>query len=417
MQNRVLYKNNNIGFMLFVLSFMCFTVFSSYNAFMTIDLPFPVLIVFMLFQFFAFVCLSMKYQYKVPSIIAFLLIGRMMYFLINATIKNIGFEYIISEIAITFLAIYLFSFMYSFADYQGKVIKILLGGLGCMTSLQLIVGILLHGSAKTDIVAGLGHSNYAAAFLVLSFGVFLFDRASWLNVIVAVINLIGLSVTQSFGAYFAVVILIIIKIVISYDWSKQKTWIALFLIFGILVLAITLLADSSFLKPIITKIKQKIDFLLAGNFEAFGSSRLSLYRFSWNNIKKDIWFGQIINFEPTILEGDPSFKFQYARTHNLFLESILLYGLVGSLFNVALAIYLIKRILRNRKNSNIKLAVSYALLAAFIHGLIEPNFFTMHFDFVCWSLFGYLLSPNQDEDKEGLLTKIKEENNAKTICA
>ena len=136
------------------------------------------------------------------------------------------------------------------------------------------------------------------------------------------------------------------------------------------------------------KLRQKIIFFLEGDWKNFGSSRLELYEFSWDNIKNNFLFGSIVNYNSSI---SSTYRFQFFRTHNVVLESLLLYGLIGTILNLAICIILIKKVL-NRKKSRKIFPYIMTIIAVLIHGMVEPNFFTMHFEPFVWMIFGGLMA-------------------------
>lgn len=81
-----------------------------------------------------------------------------------------------------------------------------------------------------------------------------------------------------------------------------------------------------------------------------------------------------------------SLAWQGFRTHNFALESLLLYGIVGSILNLFILYFLI-RSFRCKKN----LPYLMAFLGALVHGLFEPNFFTLHFELFLWLMIGISL--------------------------
>lgn len=281
-----------------------------------------------------------------------------------------------------------------------------------ITTIQLVVGIFIYGKDKGTISAGIGMSNYAATFCLFAFTYFLFQKRSKITVFIIIISLIGLLSTQSFGAYMALLVIVILRLKTYYNWHRFSSWLYLGCFILLIIVMAFIFYQTDFGKPIIDKITIKTKFFFEGKYEAAFSSRFSLYNFTINNIGRNLLFGNIYNFNPAIVQGDLLYKWQYFRTHNFVLESLLLYGVIGSIFNFIILLYIFKVGIKRCKQYPLKRCILFAIIAVLIHGLVEPNFFTMHFEIMFWAIIGNLLSKNQTRKN---LTFYSEETKTKYL--
>ena len=400
--------NNKIPNLFFIISFLVFVFFSSYDSFGAVDLPIPVITLFILFQAISFFSFNLKYEFKIPTTLVSLLGLRALIFTIGGFFNKIDILTILYEISFTFLCIYLVSFTYSFSSKSKIEITIMLALFSTFTTFQILINILLNGFAKAVIASGIGMSNYAATFILISFCYFLFYSKKWYLYLITFICLLGILLTQSFGAYIATAVMIIIRLFKKYKFSDPDIWIILIIIivFGIIFLVI--LSKTELGAPIVNKILEKINLLLNGNFHAFGSSRIELYKFTFNNFYDNWLFGNINNFDPDL---PLNYRFQNSRAHNFILESLIYYGILGSLVNLALAIYIIKFIRKKKLLNSNSSPIIYAFIGTLIHGFVEPNFFTMHFEIFFWVLVGCIVSNNHySVEKEKFKKKYKINN-------
>lgn len=407
---KITFKKNIFAYTIFILSFLVFVFFSSYDSFGVMDLPFPVIILFIALQLVSFFSLNLKFKFKIPNALVSLLCLRAIIFFLGAIINKIDLNSLLYEMAFTLLCIYLVSFTYSFTSESKKEITFVLALFGIITTCQILINILLKGFNKANIVSGIGMSNYAATFILLSFCYFLFYSKKWYMHILTFICLIGVLLTQSFGAYVAVVIMIIIRLFKKYKWNEPNIWILFLVICFLGSIFLLICSKTEIGASIVNKITEKMTLLFEGNFEALGSSRLELYKFTFDNFINNWMFGSINNFNPDL---PLNYAYQNSRAHNFILESLIYYGLFGSFVNLAICIYLINFI---RKNKLLKTKLNpliYTIIGALIHGFVEPNFFTMHFEIFFWVLVGSIVSGNNLVEKKEEVTNIK--NNVKNL--
>lgn len=389
------FRKHRVGYTIFILSYLSFTVFSSYPSVLAVELPISTMFVFVVLQAAALCYFANRAKLLIPIAPAVIFILRLILFVGNAIALHMSLRTLFYEIALTLIYIYLFSFMYSYASDDGTEIRRLLIGLTTITTLQLAVGILIHGSNKGEIAAGIGMSNYAATFLLLASGYFLFSPKTKYSVLWIGISVCGVLFTLSFGAYVVLAILVALRLFTALDWKLPRSWLILLGLVVAGVLTIIVLAQTDFGKPMVDKMAEKLRLLFTGNLQAFGSSRLMLYEFTLDNIKRHWALGPIENFNPNLVPSDAFYRFQYDRSHNLLLESLVQYGVFGTLVNLALVIYVCRLAKRRIGGQPAKKAIVIAILGTVAHWLIEPNFFTMHFEILLWILLGALLSPNK----------------------
>ena len=293
----------------------------------------------------------------------------------------------------TLLSITVFLFFFNYRN-GADLFRRMLTVFSFAVSVQIIACVIGLGSGfdKNLVLAGIGGSNYAATFLLVSITVLLFRSVNRIEKCVLVLSLFAFLLTMSTGAVIALLVVLIV-------WyrgkvrSNPKPWIALVAILAVLITVFGILSSQILFlyrltRPIWTRFQQ----IFSGNFDAATSSRFSLYRYSLKSIGRNPVFGAILNEN----EGFDSIKYtRFAgwRTHNFILESLLLYGIVGSLCNVALLAEIIRRgraILRERPGRRV-LVLTMIVMA--IHGLVEPTFFTILYEMFVWAVVGVFLSP------------------------
>lgn len=393
-RNNAKQRNLKNGFL--YLAFLSLAIVSSYGAFLSVDVPFPAILIFLFFMFCYCMCSRdklIKFTY-----IPVLLLIRLFIFCVNALILDISKATLFGEITITACSILLFLCGYNFLSEKKKEIKNVLTLFSLITSIQIIICVITKSMGnKAEIVAGIGASNYAAGFILLCVSYLIFIRPGRLEKLVVVLDIIAILATQSFGAYSALTIVLLLFLMKRVNWCSKKVRQKALLLIGLIVVVIIVFFNTSLGKGAWKKIIDKLFFLLRGDWSNFGSSRLELFGFSWNNIKRHLLFGTIDNYDISILEGSPRWRFQYARTHNVILESLLQYGLIGSFINIAILCNIGKlgRKGRNKKRNIHKLAFISCFTAIIIHSMLEPTIFTLHFEVFMWFLIGAYLSCNR----------------------
>lgn len=378
-------KREHRGLIFLSLSFILLTIISSYGSILSFDLPFPDIIITLILLFCYFVANSDK-VIKIDKIVVLLLL-RSLLFCLNVFILSVSVEYAVEELFICIVSILIFVGVGSFGGENDT--RNILAIFSFIISLQLCLEFIINGMVnKGEIVAGIGASNYAAAFLLVSITYLIFCRGNILCNLVVVFDIIMLLMTLSFGAYIALFIVLCVYVVKHFDWGKSSTRKAALLILVALIAFLICFFNLSIGKPIFDKIKFKVMALLSGDLKEFGSSRIEVYSCSFNNFKKHYIFGPIIN--PVDIVYDSVYNFDNERTHNFILESLVRYGIVGTVINVAIIFQIIKKylILKNTKYKKMANAVLITFIAALIHGLVEPNFFTKDFEFIIWLLLG-----------------------------
>ncbi|MBQ9514332.1 MAG: O-antigen ligase family protein [Clostridia bacterium] len=330
--------------------------------------------------------------------VVFLFIIRALVSLLNANATDKLGEGLAQE-TISVYACLSYLFTFNCVDKPEEKIKTLFTYTSLILSLQIFICILFNGLDKNYIYAGFGKSNYVATFILGFTVVIAFMETTLFQKIVIVINLLALLFIQSFGAYIGLLVVLIAFLITKIKWNK-KTLLRTVIIALSLIVLLCLFFLTRFGRPLYEKIATKIGYLKDGNLMDFGSSRLGLYKYSIESIKKNIWFGNIINENLSEINS----RWLYFRTHNFFLESLLLYGVIGTIVNGALMGFVIYRLIKIPKSS-FKTAVIWAFIAYLCHGLVEPNFFTLVFGIFFWGLMGACLSVPDKNDYKSLIIK------------
>lgn len=376
------------------IGFASLAIISSYQAPLAFDLPFPGILIFIICILLH--CLINNFPTIKIGTVSCLLGLRYFLFFINAICLSVNFEIITEQLVTTFISILIFECFRNLSKNNAAIIKTVLLIFSFITSVQLIVGYVGDFfSDKNDVAAGIGNSNYAATFLLLSVSFLLFINTKWYEKLIILVDVISLALTQSFGAYIAVIVVFVIYLFKKLNWRLLKSWLILFLLIITIAVIFYYFINTSVGSEVYEKLSQKLTFLLMGDWKNFGSSRLELYEFSWNNIKDNFLFGTIVNFDSSLSE---TYTFQNFRTHNVVLESLLLYGFIGTILNLAICVVLINKVLKRNKDVKI-FPYIISLVAVLIHGMVEPNFFTMHFEPFVWMIIGGLMSEVEKKSK------------------
>lgn len=387
-------KLNKIGELYFIIAFLSMTVVSAFVVEKDIHMPIPYSWFFIFIMAIVFASYILFYRKMpnigiVPAVLALrAFIAFTNGFIIGDFTNSMLYELLTLSNVLVFICVK----NYFFKNLD--LVKDIFVAFVLITSLQLFLCILINGSDKGGIYAIVGASNYVASFLLLCCTYLIFIKTTLFEKIVVLLGLIALLATQSFGAYLAIVVVAIIFIIKSCNWKSKKTYI--FLSIAILSLAIICIVffNTSFGKSIFDKIITKFGYLFSGDLKSFSSSRTELYPFSWGNISRNIVFGTISNYNPAM---SAEYRFQNFMTHNVILESLLRYGIVGTVINIAIFAFILYEGIKNLKKYKTPeyFACLIVIIAITIHGMIEPNYFTADFGRFFWLIAGVFVSPRE----------------------
>ena len=224
----------------------------------------------------------------------------------------------------------------------------------------------------------------------------LFRAVTTAERIVLIFSLSMLILTLSFGAFLGLLAAVLVWFVGRYRQNK-RVYSALLVLLVVLILILAVnIGRIGILSSLLKEIRERIEMAAKGDFEGVTSSRFSLYRYSLTTISKHPIFGAIVNSNDAYTAVEYT-EHQFERTHNVLLESLLLYGIVGTAINFAIFSSVIRQgreAIRRRPGRRIFFLV---LFIALLHGLLEPNFFTLNFELFIWAVLGVYLSPSEQE--------------------
>lgn len=383
------------GELLVILAYVTLTLITYHTeARLAVHLPFDGIVVFAPLFVGGFLLLFSGMEFSVP---VFLLLpaARLTIFLFSGLIGEVGADMILEQVAMTLLGMTIFLLFFNYRNGRLLFRRALIA-FAVVADVQLVTCVIGLGSnySKTEVLAGIGYSNYVATFLIIVITFLLFSRTNRVEKGVLVLSVLALLLTMSVGAFVALFVVFCV-----WYWKKMtrnpKPYIlilvlvlVLLILFGILASQITALYRLT--RPIWSKLQQ----VFAGDFDGVTSLRFTLYRYSWRSILRRPLFGAIINYnEVSAAEG-----LSGMRTHNLILESLLLYGFIGSLCNVGILATVIRRgraILKERPGRK---RLVFVFVVMLIHGFVEPNFFTILYEMFVWAMIGLFLSPHPAED-------------------
>lgn len=383
------------GELLVILAFVSLTLFSSYGAArVAIHTSFDGTAVFAPLFVAGFLLLLREMKFTAPALLV-LPLARLTIFFFSGLILAVGAASLLEQLSMTLLSMTTFLFFFNYPGAK-QLFRRALTAFAFTVSVQIFVCVIGLGSHydKNGVLAGIGRSNYAATFLLIAITFLLFYSANRIEIGVLILSVIALVLTMSSGAFLAL-------FVIGCIWyggkvaKKPKLW--LLILAGVIVL-IALIAVLStqvniffrLTRPISSKLKS----FFSGNYDGATSSRLSLYRYSLASIAQHPVFGSILN----INDSYPELSYGGWRTHNLIFESLLLYGIVGSLFNVGIVVEIVRRARKLVPTRPGRRTLIFVCLAMVLHGFVEPNFFTVSFEIFVWSILALLVSPHPAED-------------------
>ncbi len=261
---------------------------------------------------------------------------------------------------------------------------------------------------KNLIEIPIGSSNYIATHIIVCV-VFLFynKNKTIFNVVAFLLGSVALLLTFSFGALIAVASILIIKSLFFYAGSKIIQFLTLLPLF--LALAYLLLiyfpnytqGNDNLTTVINTAISKKIVYFLDGNYDRVLSDRFVIFSDAWDDFLENPIIGSSEGVE---FRGRENF-----RSHNLFLEALSKYGTLGFLTLLFPIVIIFKKLiqhLRIMKKDDVASACLLALMAGVIHGLVEPNFFSLQFEFLWWSIAGFAISHTQNVKLDQLKTIV-----------
>jgi len=252
---------------------------------------------------------------------------------------------------------------------------------------------------KNAIEVPIGSSNFVAANLIVCVVYLLYvSNKNRVDTFVIGLSIVSLILTLSFGA---IVSLFLILIVRYYMDMKDRSVTRRLFMFSLLITAFIGLchyyinyspSSDNIFNDINANISIKVIYLYEGNIERLLSGRLGLYELAIENFINNPLLG---SYYGVVFKGIANFK-----AHNLFLEALSSYGILGFItFIIPLltALFNVNRI--NRRIVESETPFLLALLVGIIHGFVEPNFFTLSFEFIWWSIAGYAIGKYATTEK------------------
>lgn len=324
------------------------------------------------------------------DIISLFLIGRILISIPTILTYGNSFGQILKGITTLVLA---FLGYFICSNYKPLIYKIkdIICVYSLIISIQVILTYLLNfikfGSIlKSTLEISIGESNYIAANLIVCLFYLLYrhkkNKKEYLAIIASGIALI---MTMSFGVIvsFIVVNLIYLLMVDRDKLFKFIVYGFIFIIISSIIITLIRNKPNIYLTPFVEYLDNKILAIQNGDIRALTSGRNLLYEYSWQKFLKNPLLGQF-KFDA----GDSIYS--TFRSHNLILESLIQFGIIGSIFFFIPLMHILSKNIKSiyrAKNKEIKI-VFLAILAGLIHGMVEPNFFALEFEFLWWSLAG-----------------------------
>ncbi len=385
MLNELSIRKDKISYILFMLSFVClafvsYFISNNYNYIPSI-----------IFVVGSLCLLAFKLKIKGDFVVVLLLL-RSLISLINYAVLGLSFGAYFGQEKCAWIGILVYVFAKNCLSEEKSEIGNIMTAVALLTSLQVIITTIAYAGDKNYIGSAIGMSNYAATFLLMAITYFMFTKTDIVQKIIGVIALIAFILTQSFGGYIAFAVIFIIFAIMKFNWKSKWTYISIVGVIAVVALVFIVALKTGIGGSVVNKVLDKIGYLLSGNLKDFSSSRTELYAFTWQNICNNIFFGNVVNVNYSM---PTDYRFQGFRTHNFLFESLLLYGIVGTLIAVAIIVVIVWKTVKGEKKwykSPTKWVSFLMILVGFIHGLIEPNLFTFNYSMFFWLAVGMFVS-------------------------
>ncbi len=337
-----------------------------------------------------------------PKKVLFLLFLMNLFGLITILINKLSFNDSLHIIFINSLPIFITTFVFlinntrlDFHKFGLTIVSIYSTWLSLQTIFQFVNLFLSKGLIdKGLLVTAVGGSNFIAAHLLIT-TIFLINYSDIhlkfsFNKVAAIISIISIIMTLSFGAYITFVFVILFALFIKFNTVVLKIIFSIGFIsiagFFLLIIVPYLLSNfltvDSFLYNTFFTINIKVNYFLQGDFTRLFSARDDLYILSFEQFLNNPFFGsgEFITFN--------GIEF---RTHNWILDSLLKHGIFFGFLFILTLISILKSINKYSKNNNFLSSIKFSLLSAIVHGLVEPNFFSRSFDIIFWTIVGFAL--------------------------
>lgn len=315
---------------------------------------------------------------------------------------------------ITYLSFLLFFFLLfinlKLSDNFNKTVKYLLGVITFSALLISIYGILQYLGLdiynwqepvyRTRIISSLGQPNFLASFLLLSLGSSIAFYTLSLNIywriytiLVIFLQLIALVLTDSRGAWLSLIIVIFLSIFLFFK-TKRKILFFKTILFTLLLIifSIYFLPNNQFINRLQTFSDFSSGSILAR--QEFYKAAIS----AWDK-KKLFGYGLEHGGEILVYYYQPDWAVfmlvnDYPdRAHNIILDILLNFGLLGLIIFIFLVINVIYLLFLKKKLSQFKpwfLVLCLGLLAYFISLLF--SFPSISTSLLSWSILAILMS-------------------------
>lgn len=329
-----------------------------------------------------------------------LLIFRLVFATITILLNTDNLYNAVRSVSILYVA--LFSYLYFFNRSKfisNKLFTSLIAFYLFILSCQIIIVSFIAFTQfsileKNFIILPIGKSNYIATHLLVTV-IFLFivKNKTLFHKVTLLLGLVSLVLTFSFGALTALVSIILFYYLFFYSGSKVGKWSIIVLAFSLLYYAVFdfILKSDTFgdtlITPILDYLFSKIRYLQDSNYARASSDRIYVFTKSWELFVQNPLFG---SFHGITFRDSTNMK-----AHNLFLEALSSYGILGFITIVLPFIFIFYKLftsIKTHANNSLTKASFLALLAGVIHGLVEPNFFSLQFEFIWWAIAGYAVS-------------------------
>ena len=267
-----------------------------------------------------------------------------------------------------------------------KILVFVLVFISIVLSIQIIVNtiflVFFNGVSILHIkdawVSALGRSNALASYILLCyFGIYKIASFRFKNCIFFLLVL-SLLLTFSRGGLATFIIIILFdkiflkKLAINAQERIHKTIIIPLLVFILLILVIP---DS---------VKNDAVSLLTGSLynnnslNKISTGRIDIYIRSWNLFLNSPIYGYGI--EKSLVDTG------YA--HNWVLEALLQQGLVGTILFICTLAVMFKKISGFFTKDRVVFSCTISLAAIILHGMVEPNLFSLGIDTIYWFIAG-----------------------------
>ncbi|MBV1820476.1 O-antigen ligase family protein, partial [Bacteroidales bacterium MSK.15.36] len=285
-----------------------------------------------------------------------------------------------------------------------KFLNILFRFIGVSLTIQLIynsVNLLIKYGViyKHLIKLPIGNSNFIAAFLLpcCTFNIVKLNK-SWKDIFFICFFLFGIFLTFSKGAIISLLIVLLIKVILnafenkkiiikSFKWYLKNISIIIVIVIFLINVMNTRIGMEIYINTI-----DKIINISNLSLNDYTSGRIAVYKMNLNRFFKHIFLGDGTGFKENFSN---EIEIKDGRAHNWIIELLVQSGVIGFLLFIIPIFTILRRTYKTKNYATYQIQTFFAILSILIHGLVEPNLFSLNFDVLFWTILGISETENK----------------------